>query len=370
MAGTSVAVVGGGITGAFAAYSLARLDVSVTLVERSEIESGASWRNPGGLNPLHGPGIPGPLQALALSSFHHHVDGWDELRALSKIDFGGRRAPRLQLAFDDDDRATLDDRHALYSQTDGFSAEWIDRDTLLADEPRLSPAVAGALLTEGNAKVESAAYTRAVVAAAVALGATELRAEARGLRHAAGRATAVVLDSGDLACDDVVVATGPWCAQPADWLDIELPVTPVKGELLRALPAGGGVRTDLAWREAAVYRTGTESVWLGGTEARTGFEDGPTEDGEATILRGVERVLPGFAPLAVEHRQAALRPATPDGLPIAGRAPGWDNVYLALGGGRKGMLLAAGLGRALAELLTTGTTSTPIAAFSPGRFAC
>lgn len=370
MAGTSVAVVGGGITGAFVAYSLAGLGVPVTLVERSEIGSGASWRNPGGLNPLHGPGIPGPLQALALASFRLNVDGWDELRELSGVDFGGRRAPRLQLAFDDDDRAALDGQSALYARADGFSAEWIDRDTLLADEPRLSPGVAGALLTEGNAKVEAAAYTRAVVAAAVALGATELRAEVRGLMHAAGRATAVALDSGDLACDGVVLATGSWCTGPAGWLEIELPVSPVKGELVRARPAGGGVATDLAWRDTAVYGTGTASVWLGGTEARTGLDDSPTDDGEAAILRGVERVLPGFAPLAVEERQAALRPATPDGLPIAGRAPGWDNVCLALGGGRKGMLLAAGLGRAVAELLVSGTTSMPVAACSPGRFAC
>jgi D-amino-acid dehydrogenase len=60
---------------------------------------------------------------------------------------------------------------------------------------------------------------------------------------------------------------------------------------------------------------------------------------------------------------------TLDGLPIVGRAPGWDNVYLSTGGGTKGILFSTGMAKAIAELITTGASSLPIAALSPERFA-
>jgi glycine/D-amino acid oxidase-like deaminating enzyme len=60
---------------------------------------------------------------------------------------------------------------------------------------------------------------------------------------------------------------------------------------------------------------------------------------------------------------------TPDWLPIIGRAPGWENVYLATGAGKKGILISPGMGKAIADLVTRGTTELPIDQFSPHRFA-
>jgi glycine/D-amino acid oxidase-like deaminating enzyme len=60
---------------------------------------------------------------------------------------------------------------------------------------------------------------------------------------------------------------------------------------------------------------------------------------------------------------------TPDWLPIIGRAPGWQNVYLATGGAKKGILLGPGMGRAIADLITTGHTALPVAPYTPERFA-
>jgi glycine/D-amino acid oxidase-like deaminating enzyme len=102
-----VVVVGGGVAGAFSAYALARRGVRAAIVEREAVGAAASGRNPGGLNPLHGPGIPGPLEAFALESFALHLGSWEELRDLSGLDFAGRLAPRLQLALDDADVAAL-----------------------------------------------------------------------------------------------------------------------------------------------------------------------------------------------------------------------------------------------------------------------
>ena len=59
---------------------------------------------------------------------------------------------------------------------------------------------------------------------------------------------------------------------------------------------------------------------------------------------------------------------TPDGLPILGRLDPWENVGVANGAGRKGILLSTGLGLAVAELLVRDETELPIGPCSPARF--
>src|SRR4051794_32027031 len=113
------AVVGGGITGAFAAYFLARRGVEVTLIERDDFGAHASGNNPGGLNPLHGPGIPGPMKELAMAAFRLHLEH-----------FAPPRRPRLQLALDDADVSRLERGKQLYDGAPGFSARWLDPEEL------------------------------------------------------------------------------------------------------------------------------------------------------------------------------------------------------------------------------------------------
>jgi glycine/D-amino acid oxidase-like deaminating enzyme len=44
-------------------------------------------------------------------------------------------------------------------------------------------------------------------------------------------------------------------------------------------------------------------------------------------------------------------------------------VYLATGGAKKGILLGPGMGQAIADLITTGHTTLPVAPYTPERFA-
>jgi glycine/D-amino acid oxidase-like deaminating enzyme len=69
----------------------------------------------------------------------------------------------------------------------------------------------------------------------------------------------------------------------------------------------------------------------------------------------------------LEH-VAGLRPVTPDGVPVAGLIDGWENVYAALGSGRKGVLLSAAVARAVADLITRGRTQVAIGPCSPRRW--
>ena len=362
-----VIVVGGGITGAFAAYWLGKLGASAIIVEPDENGAKASTCNPGGLNPLHGPGIPGPMQALALESFSLHRAEWQLLRELSGSDFGGRRATRIAIALDDHDADRVRQAGELHARTPGFSAEWLDPRELLAAEPRLAATVIGGVRMDGDAKVDARRYRAAVTRAAIALGATLVVGKVCGLERAGDRVTAVRLESRSIGCDAVVMATGPWASGPGQWLGVRPAIEPVKGELLLVEPPGGGVAADLLCGEGAVYGRDGRQAWLGGTEEHSGFDARPSAAGRAAILRSVRRLWPGLERAPVLEHVAALRPVSADGRPIVGSCPGWENVQLALGSGRKGMLLSAGIGRAVAELAATGATDVPIGACSAAR---
>ncbi len=358
---------GGGITGAFAAYFSSRLGAKATIIERDEIAAQASGHNAGGLNPLHGPGVPGPMLELALASMRLHLESWDDIRRLSGIDFGGRPASRLQLAFGEAETSELAASAALYSATAGFAARLLSAAELRRAEPRVSPDAVAGLLTEGNARVDAVSYARAVSAAAVKLGATVVSGQACALDHSDGRVTSVRVDSAAIDCDSVVIAPGPWCDAPASWLDTRLPVEPVKGELLLAQPDTPVPATEITWRGFGVYPASGGRVWLGGTEDRAGFDTSATDSARRRILDGIDRLLPGVGSASIVRQVAGLRPMTPDGVPIVGIPVGWENVCLATGAGRKGMLLGAGLGLAASELLLRGGTRLPIGPCDPAR---
>jgi D-amino-acid dehydrogenase len=59
---------------------------------------------------------------------------------------------------------------------------------------------------------------------------------------------------------------------------------------------------------------------------------------------------------------------TTDAMPVIGRAPGWDNVFLATGAGRKGILLSTGMGKSITDLLIARATEISIEHCSPERY--
>jgi len=362
--GPHTVVVGAGITGAFAAYFLALSQNRVTLVDPFD-GANASNRNVGGLNPLHG--IPGPLRDLAMASLRMHLQHGDSLHRLSGIDFGGRFTDRLHIAIGAAELGDLAVREELHNAEAGFSAELLSTGRAGAIAPGLSPDVAGALLTTRNARVEPDRYTRAVTEAAVRLGAERVRGHVTDLLVRAGRVTGVRVGERELPCDAVVIASGPWCTAPSGWLGIDLPVTPVKGELLLVELGRARPTIEITWDRFGIYPCSPRWAWLGGTEETTGLACEPTTQARNRILEAVADTVPGIGPLRVVEHVAGVRPVTPGGLPLVGLVEPHDNVCVALGGGRKGMLLAPAMALAAADLITRGTTDMPIPPLSLGR---
>ena len=366
---SDVVVIGAGAAGCAAAFYLAESGIRTTVVERQGVASYASGYSAGGLNPLQGAQIPGPLAPMAQSSFEMHLGLWERLEEASGVDFHARRTGAVDVAFDEADFAPLDETRAIFEAADGFTAEWMDAADLLREEPRLSGDALGGLRLYGNAVLDSGLFTRALLCAAESLGATVRHAGVTALETRGGSVEGVVLDDGRIACDAVVVATGPWSGDAQGWLGVPIPVEPLKGEILRTRPPGGPLAHDWAGAGVSLNARAGGLAWVGATEQSRGWDVAPSEWARRTLSAGAARLMPCFADAELVLHTACLRPVTPDWLPILGGAPGWDNAYLATGAGKKGILLAPAMGRAVADLVAGSEPSIDLSPFAPERFA-
>ena len=277
----------------------------------------------------------------------------------------------VRVAFEESELDDLTETHRIFeSAGDGFTARWLDSAQLREMEPRIASDSARALEVHGNAILSSYQYTLALALAAEKLEAVIRSGEVVGVKRTGDRVSSVVLRAGEIECESVVFATGPWSGQVESWLGVRVPVEPLKGEILRMGPPDGpALDRDFQGAGVSLYHREDGQVWIGPTEERKDFDAVPSTSARDRLMAGALRLMPAMADAKLVLHTACLRPVTPDWLPIIGRAPGWDNAYLATGAGKKGILLSPGMGKAVADLISTGATELPVGGFAPDRFS-
>ncbi len=356
---------GGGVFGAVTAFELARAGCPVVLFERDPIATHASGRNPANLNPILG--TPAPLLPLALASFRLHESLHHELTAVGCGNYRLEPVRRLLAWCRESEREPLESIARDFLAQPGFTARWIDARDARHLEPRLAADVAGGLLIEGNRSLNAAAFNHALVAGATSHGAQLVQADVRRVEPIDGgfRLTTAAVESWE--CEAVVLATGPWVEETNRWLGVAAAVRPVRGQMARVELPGGTVAADVTHGKISIYRRGSSEAWLGTTQEEAGFDEQPTTAGLEWLVSNAARILPCVREARVTEHVAALRPTTPDGLPLLGPLPGQKGIFVANGGGGKGMLLCAAAGRAIRDLIVDGGTSLPMGAFAPRR---
>ena len=377
MANTSdVVIVGGGAAGCSTAYYLGKAGIRATIIEADALASQASGFAAGALNPLEGHGIPGPLGPFAVESFMLHRSQVLEIEADTGLEYEHRVVSQVTLALDESEIPDMQETFNLFSAASDigspdleFEARWLDPAQALELEPRLSHKVIQGLYTKGTLALDSYKYTVALAEAATKSGASIRHGRVTGLEQTGGRVTKVLLEEGEMSCDALVLAMGPWSRLGEPWLDAYIPVDPLKGELLRLRPPGPPLGHDLFGGASSLYPKPDGLVWCGTTEDWRGFDRQPSESTRKTIMDRAKRLFPAMAQAEMVMHTACLRPVTPDWLPIIGKPPGYENVVLATGAGKKGILLAPAMGKAAADIVATGATQLPVEDFDPGRFS-
>ena len=367
---TDVLIIGGGAAGCTAAYYLAERGINVTILEREGIGSKASGYNAGGLNPLEGHGWPEPLQPMALQSFNLHKELWESLPDKTGIDYHGRISSIIKVALDESELAELRETMEIFNNAPepGFSAEWLEREDVLALEPRVTPHALAGVRAVGNGALDGQEFTQALSVAAQQAGAEVVSGNAIGLRLGNGRVESVVIDDGEISCGALLLAAGPWCRNAEQWLDIAIPVDPLKGQILRMKPNGPGLEHELTGGGSSMYNKTDGLIWCGATEEHAGFDLSLTEEAKQSITEKAVRLMPSLVDAEVALHTSCLRPVTPDWLPIVGRAPSWDNAYICAGGQKKGILLGPAMGKGIADIIAEGDTDISLKGCDPDRF--
>ena len=276
-----VVIVGAGAMGCAVAYFLGLDGVGSTIVERDEVAAHASGYSAGGLNPLEGAGIPGPLGPLAITSYRMHKEIWPDLKGRSRIDFGPRVVSSVRVAFDEADVPEMEASFDVFdSADDAFSARWLSAAQLRDIEPRISHDALCALETSGNAALDSYRYTQALARSADTLGAEFRSDTVTGIEAHGGKVTSVLTGNGKIPCGAVVFAAGPWSGEVGRWLGVTVPVEPYKGEMLRMRPRWVPTDRDIQGAGVSLYRRERDQVWIGATEEKKGFDASPSARGE------------------------------------------------------------------------------------------
>jgi glycine/D-amino acid oxidase-like deaminating enzyme len=348
-----VAVVGGGITGCSCALALAEAGLRVRLYEAREIAGGASGRN-GGFA-LRGAAAAYPVLVESIGRARAKaLWQWTERELGALRSLGGeafRHTGSLRLAADAEELEELRaEQEALVA--DGFAVEW-----LAELEPPLAGRFPGALFHPTDGALQPARLVRRIAALGAEAG-VEIREWTR------------VASLAETGADAAVVATDGY---PSGLLGVlEGLIVPTRGQVLATAPLD-----ELRFEIPHYGRHGFD-YWHQRPDGRIvagGFRDLSlesefTSEEETTppIQRSLEELVASLAGhrVPIEYRWAGIFGLVFDFLPVVGRVPGGDGLWVAGGYSGHGVVLGFACGRLVARALL-GERDPLLELFEPAR---
>ena len=348
-----VLVVGGGIVGLALAHFLARRDtLSVLVVEKGDLASGASGANAGGIFPgQQGAHLPPAFRELGLASMRLYRDMAEEDWA----DFGWRQSGSLALPSERFEGPLAD--YVAAEQSRGRKVEYVQGAALYEREPALAPVFDEAIYFPEDGRLHPVRTALSFARSAREAGTTIATGVCvEGFEIASGRVRRAHTSHGDLEPGTVIVATGWAAPELTGQLGFALPVEPVKGQMIATAPVAPHIKSNVS-STLVMLQLPSGEVLAGGTVEHVGPDCEPTQPVIDRIVAEATRVFPFLKEVPFERAWAGLRPHTPDDMPVIDRAPGLENVFLAAGHYKNGVLLAPITGRLIAEWLIDGRPS-------------
>ncbi len=336
-----VTVIGGGIIGLTAAYFLAKGGRRVEVLDRQDLGREASWAGAGILPPGNPARAATPADRLRAESVSRFAEFSAELRAVTGIDNGYVRCGGIEILGEADA-----DVLGMWEEEGIVFRSLRERPLAERAEHNLLP---------DFAQVRNPWHLRALVAACERAG-VALRPH-------------TPFGPADLRPDRrYLLAAGAWAGEFLRPLGFDLPVTPVRGQIVLFRCERPPVPHIVMHGKRYLVPRPDGRVLVGSTEEpEAGFEKANTLEGVEGLKRFAFALCPELRAAEVEKTWAGLRPGSPDGLPFIGPMPALPNVVAAVGHFRAGVQLSIGTALMVRELFGGPPAGIPHDAFRLDR---
>ena len=355
-AAKDILIIGGGIVGLAIAIELKRKGATVTVISK-DFSQAASHAAAGMLAPRAEKLAHPAMLDLCLRSRWLYPEWTQKLEELTGVETGYLPCGILAPVYEKPQSLTADDR-----------PQWLDRQTVKLYQPGLSDRVAGAWWYPEDGQVDNRCLMRSLLQAARTLG-IEIKegVSVRAIAQKEGRVRGVLTDIGQLEAEQYVLAAGSWSNGI-----FPLPVRPVKGQMLALrMPKQQHqpypLQRILYGENIYLVPRQDGKLIVGATVEEADWTPFNTPKGIQSLLAKTTELCPAAADWQIEELWWGFRPGTPDELPILGRSS-CENLFLATGHYRNGILLAPITATLIADLMLNGQSDPLLAEFSDRRF--
>ncbi len=361
-------VIGGGIIGLSIADELARMGVSVQVLNRQMSHRTASWAAAGILPPpIHRAKHDAMEQLRALS--HRLYPEWCErLSSESGISVDYDRCGGIYLGRKPGETAALRASAGQW-QVDGVHMEEIDAASIVELEPALTQidSLRCAYYLPDEALVRPPRLIQALRKSLESRAAQVLDEIEITDWDPSQPVHEVHTTSGVIKADHVCVTAGPWSHAIFEQFGLDLPVEPMRGQMLMWQFEKPVIKRVVNEGPRYLLSRPDGCLLAGSTVEEVGFDDRTTDEGVAELTEFASSLIPSLRDIAPSTKWAALRPMSRDGFPLVGRVPQYRNVLVATGHYRSGIHLAPATARLVGQLIRSDTPDLDLLPFAPLR---
>jgi len=336
--------------GASAAFHLAEAGVDVVLVERAALGSGSTSRAAGGVRAQFSDALNIQIAHRSLAAFRDFArrPGWDiDLRQVGYLFVLAREADVA--AFEQS--VALQNEYGVPSRMI-TAAQARDLCPLLAGDDILAAAFSP---QDGHATPE--AVVQGYASAARALGAQiRVGCEVLAIGTAGGEITEVVTSRGTIRTNTVICAAGAWSRGCGAMVGVDLPVTPLKRQILFTEPMAGlpaDLPMTIDFASTFYFHREGPGLLLGMSDPdeQPGFGLETTDDWVPGLIAAAARRAPRIADAGIRGGWAGLYEMTPDHNAIIGEASGVSRFIYATGFSGHGFLQGPAVGEILRDIV-------------------
>jgi D-amino-acid dehydrogenase len=251
----------------------------------------------------------------------------------------------------------------------GARLELLDQEDVAEKEPQLARRYPQAVNIVGQGYIGNPSrLLRAYADTFISNGGEIVQDEVTGFERSDARVTKVLTSAGPLGCTDVVIAAGPWSRTLVKMLGFDIPLDTERGYHISVAESGLNIRHTLMETDEKFVVTPMETgVRFAGTVELANVDAPPDYRRADMILNAAKRMFPTIRAEQVT-KWMGRRPSLPDGLPVVGRAPGYNNVYMAFGHAHTGMVAAPATGKIVAALIENQPINADLRPFRAERF--